>query len=156
MHPTPTRFLFAALCVAACGGDPDPSGPPSLVPANYKATFTEVRDCRRSGDHDFNYIKIFADPTSLDAYMTRTGNIPEGGLLLKEQYDPSDETCEGPIMQWTLMKRLPVGTDPEALDYAWQRVYDTGEVIERYKGCFECHTTCGVPPDGFDGTCALP
>jgi hypothetical protein len=127
-----------------------------MVPAEYLSSFVEVRDCRRGGDHDFEFVRVLADPIALEPYMTRGESIPEGGFLLKEQYDPADETCSGDLIEWTLMKRLPMGSAPESLDYAWQRVYASGEVDNDVQGCINCHTRCGILPDGFDGTCAVP
>jgi hypothetical protein len=127
-----------------------------MLPENYRASYVEVRDCRRSGDHDFEFVRVLADPIAAAPYMTRSEPIPEGGFLLKEQYDPSDETCSGDIIEFSLAKRLPFGSAPEALDYTWQRVYANGDVENDVRGCINCHTRCGVPPDGFDGTCALP
>lgn len=146
-------YLLLAAALAGCGGD---DGPVSLIPTNYTASFTEVRDCRRSGDHDFEYIRILADASAAGPYLAREGQIPEGAMLIKEQYDASDQTCAGEIVQWTLAKRLPIGSSPETLDYEWQRVLADGRVDDDSQGCVNCHSDCGVPPDGFDGTCALP
>lgn len=146
-------FIVSSVVAAACGDD---GGPASLLPANYETTFTEVRNCRRSGDHDFMFIRILADAAAAGPYMMRQGPIPDGAMLVKEQYDASDMTCSGPILQWTLMQRLPAGTDPAALDYKWQTVHANGIVDEDTGRCVTCHADCGVPPDGFESTCALP
>lgn len=146
-------YLLLGGALAACGGD---DGPASLLPTSYETSFTEVRDCRRSGDHDFEYIRILADASAASVYLAREGQIPEGAMLIKEQYDASDQECAGEIVQWTLAKRLPIGSSPATLDYEWQRVLADGRVDADSEGCVNCHSDCGVPPDGFDGTCALP
>jgi hypothetical protein len=147
----PSRFASAALVlVAACGGDPEP-----LLPADYATTFVEVRDCRRSSDHDLRQIRIVADPAAAAVYGARTGDFAPGALLVKEEYDFADGDCAGPILQWTVMQRDAAAT--AALGWQWQRIDpDRTVVTENDSRCINCHTSCGVPPDGFLGTCAVP
>jgi hypothetical protein len=66
-------------------------------------------------------------------------------------------TCEGPIKQWTVMRRLPDGSSPDTLDWTWQRVDLQRNIVEQDAArCYGCHQTCGVEPDGYGGTCAIP
>jgi hypothetical protein len=142
---------WLAACAADAGGDDEAS----LLPADYAATYTEVRDCRRSGDHDFNQVRVLADPAALAPYNTRTAEFPIGSIVVKEEYDAADETCSGEIVNWTLMSRLATASSPSTIDWTWQRVTAT-KVTRDELGCVSCHQACGVPPDGYAGTCALP
>ncbi|MBL8976398.1 MAG: cytochrome P460 family protein [Myxococcales bacterium] len=152
---TPRPLLAAALLLAACPDD-EPGEQPSF-PADYAASYVEVRGCRGSGDHDLNNIRILADPAALAPYQGRSAPFPVDAVVLKEEYDFGDQTCSGPIKQWTVMQRLPTGSAPDQLDWAWQRVDDQREVLDRDPPrCVGCHTGCGVAPDGYQGTCAVP
>jgi hypothetical protein len=103
-------------------------------------------------------VRILASPDALAAYRDRSGPIPTGGFVVKEEYDGADVGCEGPIEKYTVMQRLPDGMAPELLDYTWQEVNadfveDKATEVSR---CAGCHTGCGVAPEGHDGTCAVP
>ena len=154
MSSSPHFALVGAALTTVLAG----CGSPALFPEDYRETYTEVRDCRISGDHDLNRVRVFADPVALEAYRDRgVERIPAGGILLKEEYDFGDSDCSGPILGWTVMQRLEDGEAPADLDWSWQRTdrdrIDTGADISR---CVSCHEGCGVAPDGFDGTCAIP
>jgi hypothetical protein len=146
------RFA-AVVLVAACGTD-DPSLPPPVFPEDYATSYVEVRDCRSSADHDLRKIRVLADPAALDPYTTRTGAFPLASIVLKEEYDFADIDCTGPLLQWTVMER----TDEAATGgWLWQRIdADRSLVTQNEDRCINCHDFCGKPPDGFEGTCALP
>ncbi|MCA9651082.1 MAG: cytochrome P460 family protein [Myxococcales bacterium] len=145
------------LLVVACPGDDSSAGPEPLFPADYEASYVEVRNCRGSGDHDLNNIRILADPVALPYYQDRQGAFPEGAVVIKEEYDFGDTTCEGELKQWTVMRKLAADASPDTLDWEWQRVDEQRRVVgEDEMRCISCHTGCGVPPDGFDWTCSIP
>ncbi|MEZ4451443.1 MAG: hypothetical protein R3B09_18380 [Nannocystaceae bacterium] len=152
--------LAAALALAAChgdDGDDETAGVEPAFPADYTASYVEVRNCRGSGDHDLNNIRILAGPSALGPYQTRMDPFPIGAIVLKEEYDFGDLTCTGPIKQWTVMERLAEGSSPDTLDWSWQRVDVARKVVEvDTPRCIGCHTGCGVAPDGYEGTCAVP
>lgn len=161
-----TRMTFqAALSLAmlvlasGCPGDDGTTddGPEPDFPADYVDSYVEVRNCRGSGDHDLNNIRILADPSAAGPYQDRTTPFPVGSIVLKEEYDFGDLTCEGPIKQWTVMRKLEAGSSPETLDWAWQRVDLERKVVDQDAArCYGCHSPCVEPPDSYDGTCAVP
>jgi len=141
-----------AVVLGACGEDPSPA-----FPADYAVTFDEVRDCRGSADHDLHNIRVLADALGAPAYLDRDAPFPEGAVILKEEYGFADATCEDELVQWTVMTKLADGASPGTLDWAWQRVgADRGVISEDDPRCVGCHQDCGVAPDGFAGTCAVP
>jgi len=147
--------VLAVLLLAACGSDGSTEQP--LFPADYAATYQQVRNCRYSIEHDLQYIRVLVSPDALTPYNGRTAPFPAGSIVLKEQYDGDDTTCAGPIVQWTVMQKLATGTDADNLDWEWQRVdakkkITTGDI----KKCTTCHKACIAPPDGYDGTCTMP
>jgi hypothetical protein len=145
----PALVLIAA-CSAGQGGTP-------ILPEDCIATFTEVRDCRRSPDHDLRNIRIFADPDALAPYTDRVTPFPPGAVLVKEEYDFAGDGCTGPILEWTVMMRR---TDATNLGWIWQRIGledDEREIVgEDEDRCIACHSECGQPPGGHDSTCAPP
>lgn len=160
MRTAPARLASLGLVLVALGGCPgdDTMGHAlPLLPEDYAATYTEVRDCRQSGDHDLHVVRVLADPVALAAYADRTEPFPPGAIVVKEEYGFGDTDCTGSIEQWTVMEKLEVGADPENLDWLWQTI-DTDRTVknENEARCAGCHTSCGVPPDGYDGTCTVP
>jgi hypothetical protein len=139
----------------ACGSD-EPSGPAPAFPADYAASYVEVRDCRLSGEHELSPVRVFADPDSADAYSNRDEEFSEGAVLVKAEYDFSDPSCEGEIQRWTVMLRDAERSSADTLDWYWQDV-DAGRnvVSENDSRCVGCHTGCGVPPEGYQGTCSV-
>lgn len=144
-------IAWVALLVSGCPGD-DPAIEP-LFEASYTSTFREVRPCRRSGDHDLAFVKVWADPTAFEAYTTRAMPFPDGSVIVKEEF--ADDACTS-LSGWTVMRR-EAGLDPEGGDWHWQSVDPDRRVsadglVQR---CRSCHMGCGVAPDGHDGTCSV-
>jgi hypothetical protein len=76
---------------------------------------------------------------------------------LKEQYDESDTTCSGQILEYTVMQKLAPGSSPATLDWTWQKADENvNELTTDLQKCIACHTMCGVGPDGYAGTCTVP
>jgi hypothetical protein len=147
--------LLSLLLLAACGGGDEETHEVMFPLEDYEASFEEVRDCRGSADHDFNKIRVLADAAALVPYRDRLEEFPEGAIVLKEEYEFNDETCEGEIIGYAVMVKLAAGADERNLDWVWQRVSPEGEVEEHNESrCASCHSTC-VPPDGYGSTCAL-
>ncbi|HEY4181395.1 MAG TPA: cytochrome P460 family protein [Kofleriaceae bacterium] len=151
-----STYLFTiALLVGACGTD---AAEPSELPADYTTSYTEVRNCRLSIDHDLNFIRVLAAPDALDIYNSRTGDFPVGAVVVKEQFGEDDDTCSGTPSRWTVMKKLAASETPDDLGWKWQQLgknqkVDADADIER---CTSCHADCGQSPDGYDGTCTMP
>lgn len=146
--------LLLLLSFACDGGEEDVP----FFPADYLTTYTEVRNCRSSGDHDLNFIRILTDPPSTAPYMNRDAPIPVGSVVVKEEFEFGDSTCEGPIKQWTVMKRLAAGASPSTLDWTWQQVDPDRSIVGvDIPRCYGCHTGCGMESQGgYEGTCAQP
>jgi len=145
------RSLVVTLAaLAACGTD----GATPVFPADYTATYALVRACRSSSDHDLHKIRVLADPAALAPYRDRIAEFPTGAIVLKEEYDFADGDCSGPVIEWTVMEKLPIA---DHLGWSWQRVDAKRAVVsEDDARCISCHTACGEPPDGYAGTCAVP
>lgn len=145
-----SRRLLSLAFVAGCGTDAEPPA----FPADYRASYQEVRDCRYSIEHDLKNIRVLAAPEAFDAYTQRTSEFAVGAVVLKEEYAEDDNSCSGPIERFTVMEKRGDSTN---LGWTWEQVSGSRAVEEvDSKRCISCHTGCGVPPDGYDGTCAIP
>ena len=155
------RAVLAVLVVQALLGCSDDSGDdavdPLVFPADYAATYREVRDCRFSLEHDLVRVRVLAAPDALAAYTGRAAPFPAGAVVLKEQYAEDDLTCAGPIVSFTVMQKLAPGSAAATLDWTWQETgADRRTVATNPTRCIRCHTGCGKPPEGYDATCAIP
>ncbi|MFT3712316.1 MAG: cytochrome P460 family protein [Archangium sp.] len=138
---------FALLLFAAC--EPEPS-----FPADYAKSYVEVRGCRPSSEHDSHLVRILASPSALGPYRDRDAGFPEGAVVLKEERDFGDVACTGPVLQWTVMTRR---ADGGVNGWYWEQVSPQRHVSNQNASrCTGCHAGCGVAPDGFEGTCAVP
>lgn len=150
-------LVLAALALQSCADDGGGGGGPEpLFAADYATSFTEVRSCRSSTEHELNNIRVLADPAALAPYRDRQADFPEGALVLKEEYGFADSTCSGEVIRWTLMARLGSGSSPETLGWYWQDVDGARRVVsENDSRCVGCHQGCGDPPEGYLGTCTV-
>lgn len=141
--------------IVACRDDGSSVPSEPLFPADYASSYVEVRDCRLSGDHEFNHVRVLADPGALASYRDRSSPFPVGSILMKEEYD--DDACTM-LVGFTAMQREPAGYDTAGGDWHWQKLDARRGVTQDgvVRRCRSCHEGCGVPPDGFDWTCAIP
>ncbi|MBA3395918.1 MAG: cytochrome P460 family protein [Deltaproteobacteria bacterium] len=148
--------LASGITVSSCGDDGSSTGDPPLFPADYAATYQEVRGCRFSVEHDSIRVRVLASPDAVTAYNGRTAPFPTGSIILKEEFDESDTACAGPIVEVTVMQKLAVGSSPDTLDWTWQKATVERVIETDIMRCTRCHTSCGKPPEGYDGTCTVP
>ncbi|UJR85687.1 hypothetical protein [Sandaracinus amylolyticus] len=139
-------LALVALLFVGCP-EPEPVAP--VFPADYASTFLEVRDCRRSPEHELAFIRVLASPDAAGVYTSRTGSFPVGAVIVKEEH--ASEGCDDPI-GWTAMRR----EDGDA--WRWQEVAPDRVVIEdgAIARCAGCHARCVAPDHGFEQTCAEP
>jgi hypothetical protein len=148
-------LALAALLLPACPTDPDLGDP--FFPDDYLSSYTQVRDCRSSTDHDLHKIRVLTDPAALAPYQERLEPFPPGAIVLKEEHDFADSDCSGDIVVWTVMQKLEAGASSDTLDWSWQKVDADRTVTELDKpGCFGCHSDCTPETDGYDYTCTVP
>lgn len=140
----------------ANANDNVPSAPDPVFPANYRETFTEVRDCRFSIEHGGFTIRVLANDIALEAYLADAAQLPVGSIIVKEEYGGPDCSDQSVLEQWRVMRKEPPGFDPNAGDWRWQRVLANGrQVVEDSKAsCIGCHSV----PECFerDYQCTLP
>jgi hypothetical protein len=142
-----SAWCFASV-LAGCGA-------PAVVPADYERTYQEVRDCRRSGDHDLNFIRVLTDPAAFEAYQQRDRAFPLNAVVMKVEY--ADQDCTD-VAGFTAMKKLETGAATEGGDWQWQKLDGRRRVLEdgQPPGCVGCHRPCQGGTQGHDWTCTEP
>lgn len=143
------HLILISITMFAC--EPEPS-----FPADYAKSYVEVRNCRPSSEHDSHLIRVLASPSALAPYRNRDAGFPEGAVVLKEERDFGDVDCSGPVLKWTVMTRR---SDGGVDGWLWESVTADRRVELKETNstrCTGCHAGCGQPPDGFQGTCAVP
>lgn len=120
------------LATALSGGSCGPSAPASLVPANYRATFTRVRNCRATIEHlvpdgrptRTSAIVVYVNPEAAAAYNANASPLPANTLVIKEEHD--DPGCTHVIAYSVSHKEA--GFDPMHGDWHWQHVLANGTI----------------------------
>jgi hypothetical protein len=146
------RMGCTVILALAAGCETPPSQPEAaLFPPEYPATFTEVRGCRPSVEHDLRYVIIRVSAEAAAAYDQGPRPLPEGTIVVKEEY--GDPGC-AQLLAWTAMRKEPMGYFPAAGDWRWQRVNPARRVIEdgMLARCASCHRGCAAN----DFVCAEP
>lgn len=135
---------FLGLIAYVLSGCPSADSEPAF-PADYASRYIEVRDCRRSPEHDLAFIRVFASPDAASVYRERSGTFADGAVLVKEEFaDPACTMLEG----FTVMARERGG-------WRWQEVTADRRVLQdgELRRCIGCHDRCEA---GFQQTCAMP
>jgi len=112
-----------------------------VFPDDYRETFTEVRDCRFGAEHGGIFVRVLANDVAVQPYRDNAETLPEGSLLVKEEYDGLDCADDANLFQWRVMLKEAPGFDTEDGDWHWQRVLVDGTVVEDTKAsCIACHS----------------
>jgi hypothetical protein len=111
-----------------------------IFPANYRETYSIVRDCRLSIEHGGVMIRVWADPTSAQAYLDEANPLPVGAVVVKEEFEGVDCDTDSELLRWRPMRKEDPGFDPEHGDWAWQWVNADRSVLFNDKTtCIGCH-----------------
>jgi len=133
-------FGLSLLVVAPLGCAPTEPAEP-IFPADYRSTFTLVRDCRFSIEHA-STIRVYVNSNGAAAYLADENPLPVGTIVVKEEFEGVDCSNDSELQVWsTMVKRAP-GYDPAIGDWQYQEVaYPTRQVtINENTSCLECHT----------------
>ena len=80
-------------------------------------------------------ITTYLNPSALDALVGKKGIMPEGAIIVKENY-----TADGEFEAHTVMYKR-AGFNPDHNDWFWLKVLEDGTVEEegRSEACQSCH-----------------
>jgi len=111
-----------------------------IFPADYRASFTEVRTCRIGLEHDSYRVRAWANEMAVQPYLDHQNPLPEGSIVIKEEFDGNDCSDDSKLVRWSVMRKEAPGFDPVDADWHWQRVRRDGSVIADGKAtCVGCH-----------------
>ncbi len=133
-------FIFL-LSIGACLPAPPNGGGEPIFPADYRSTFVEVRDCRLSIEHA-STVRIWVNDVGADAYLAEESTLPEGTVVVKEEFAGADCSNDADLLIWSVMRKEPAGFDAEARDWRFQEVAAPSRriTIEGKATCIVCHT----------------
>lgn len=137
--------LFIGILALACGSDS-----PELPAPNGQAVwdFLQESDYRQNwelwpgkgelyqgGEPHGALFTTYLNPIALDALEDLAGSIPNGGIIIKENYTP-----DAVFDLVTLMYKVD-GFDDEYNDWFWAKIGAAGDVQAEGKlaGCQACH-----------------
>ena len=117
------------------GGEPQP-----VFPANYRASFTEVRGCRFSAAHGGVNVRVWANAIGAQPYVDLANPLPQDTVVVKEEFNGPDCNDDSTLVQWRAMRKEAPGFDPVDGDWHWQRVSPQRVVVFDTKDtCISCH-----------------
>lgn len=148
--------LLGIACTPMGPGDGNGNGDPAaILPANYRDEFQLVRDCRNSIPHVAS-IRVYANEIGADGYLGAANVLPEGTMLVKEEFDGTDCDDDTALQVWSVMLKREAGFDPAAGDWRFQEIAapDRRVTLDGKETCIACHSAaeCVVR----DYTCTEP
>ena len=113
--------------------------PTPIFPADYRSTFTEVRDCRFSIEHGGVNIRVLANAVAAQSYLNNANPLPVGSIVVKEEFNGTG--CnDADFVRWRAMRKEAPGFDARDGDWRWQWVERDGSVLFNDKStCIGCH-----------------
>ena len=138
---TVTATLSATVTVTAT---PTVTRTPTVVvtpvfPANYRSTYTVVRDCRFSSEHGLVYIRVLANSLAAQPYLNNANPLPVGSTVVKEEFSSPDCNLNS-LVRWRAMRKEAPGFDAVDGDWHWQWVEPNRSVTFNDKStCISCH-----------------
>ena len=158
-----TQGLLAAgtlgmivLAVGCPGSTPPPPEEDVIFPADYRASFTLVRDCRNSTEHSAT-IRVWVNDIGAEGYLADVSPLPEGTIVVKEEFvagAPCDSDAD--LVRWSSMRKEPAGFDEAGSDWRFQEVAAPARHITKDSNatCLGCHTAEACIPR--DLMCTVP
>lgn len=141
-------LLICGLATSLEGGCGSSGAIDPVVPADYRALFTEVRSCRPTVQHGnleldngiVAYVRVLTSPNAAQPYLENAAPLPVGGIIVKEGY--SDASCRALTLITAMRKEQP-GFDAQDGDWQWQALTPELRVTDTAKtSCIICHTDC--------------
>ncbi len=100
-----------------------------IFPANYRDTFAVVRDCRLGIEHGGVMIRVLANSSALQPYLSLQDPLPLGTMVVKEEYSGTDCNLAN-LVSWSAMRKEAPGFDPVDGDWHWQRLPAPGSTVQ--------------------------
>lgn len=150
-----------ALLIVACGGGgqadlPDTDGPAVMDYVLETDPYTEWGTWPSDQWNNFNanlvsgaphgnVVRIYVNEVALEAADSFEGSLPEGSMIVKENYVGEDPDNPGQMDSITIMYKVD-GFNAEANDWFWVKAKPDGQQIDAegaVDGCIGCHSQTG-------------
>lgn len=98
-----------------------------------------------SGAPHGNVVRIYVNDIALEAADSFDGSLPEGSMIVKENYVGTDPQSPGELDALTIMYKV-AGFNPDAADWFWVKAKPDGSQIDAegaVEGCIGCHSQQG-------------
>lgn len=98
-----------------------------------------------SGAPHGNVVHIYVNDIALEAGDNFDGSLPEGSIIVKENYVGTDPQNPGELDALTIMYKVE-GFNPDAADWFWVKAKPDGSQIDAEgapDGCIACHSQQG-------------
>ena len=98
-----------------------------------------------SGPPHGNVVRIYVNNIALDAADSFDGSLPEGSMIVKENYVGTDPDNPGELDAVTIMYKME-GFNPDSGDWFWVKAKPDGSQIDAegaVDGCIGCHSQAG-------------
>lgn len=95
-----------------------------------------------SGAPHGNVVRIYVNSIALDAADSFDGSLPEGSMIVKENYVGTDPDNPGELDAVTIMYKME-GYNPDAGNWFWVKAKPDGSQIDAegaVDGCIGCHS----------------
>ena len=143
-------FLLAGLAglsaVAACGTASEPELPDASAEAvmeyleevDYRENWElwpDLGEMYSAKEPHGMLLTTYLNPAALDGLLSKEGSMPDGAIIVKENYTAKGE------LQANMVMYKKSGYNPEHNDWFWLKVLAEGTVEEegRVEGCQVCH-----------------
>ena len=98
-----------------------------------------------SGAPHGQVVRIYVNDIALDAADSYDGSLPDGSIIVKENYVGEDPENPGELDALTIMYKVD-GFNPDAGDWFWVKAKPGGDQIDAegaVAGCVGCHSQQG-------------
>lgn len=121
-----------------CGG---PTVDEPVFPADYRNTYTLVRDCRLGIEHGGTQIRVWVNDIGAAAYQAEEDPLPVGTVVVKEEYEGTDCSNDDDLHVWAVMRKESPGFDPDNNDWDWIEYAAPGRTRTSFvkQLCIDCH-----------------
>lgn len=121
----------------------------SLLPANYRATFTKLNKARfLSQGHAAGRweLDVWANELAVRALAARAREVQTGAIVVAEHFERGEAQARGPIM---VMEKQSPGSSKDHGDWRWIVIGSQGQLVKDgvVESCAGCHDD--APMDGL-------
>jgi hypothetical protein len=110
------------------------------VGADYKSYTPMSASLFKSESHQKRLVMIYANGVGLEAYKAKAGPMPEGTVIVKENFEDAGGK-PGKLLELSVMQKLAKGASPATGDWYFATLNSAGKLDkENPKECAECHS----------------